>query len=115
MQRFVPWPDGYRFDQSRVESFQQALAASNYFDQIEISRGEIDATTLRVPLKVVLSPNLRTRYVAGVSYGTDEGAGVRGGSALSWHRGVTPPADLSSSRSSARSCRRRTASRPRRG
>jgi translocation and assembly module TamA len=84
MQRFVPWPDGYRFDQSRVESFQQALAASNYFDQIEISRGEIDATTLRVPLRVVLSPNLRTRYVAGVSYGTDEGAGVRGGIERRW-------------------------------
>ncbi|HRG14479.1 MAG TPA: autotransporter assembly complex family protein [Pseudomonadota bacterium] len=84
MQRFVPWPDGYRFDQARVESFQQALAASNYFDQIEISRGEIDATSLRVPLKVLLSPNLRTRYVAGVSYGTDEGAGVRGGLERRW-------------------------------
>ena len=84
MQRFVPWPDGYRFDQSRVEALQQALAASNYFDQIEISRGDIDPATLRVPLQVQLSPNLRTRYVAGVSYGTDEGAGVRGGIERRW-------------------------------
>jgi translocation and assembly module TamA len=87
MQRFVPWPDGYRFDQSRVEALQQALAASNYFDQIEISRGEIDPATLRVPLSVRLSPNLRTRYVAGVSYGTDEGAGVRGGVERRWVNG----------------------------
>ena len=84
MQRFVPWPDGYRFDQSRVEALQQALAASNYFDHIEISRGEVDPATLRVPLNVQLSPNLRTRYVAGVSYGTDEGAGVRGGVERRW-------------------------------
>lgn len=84
MQRFVPWPDGFRFDQSRVEALQQSLAASNYFDQIEISRGDIDPATLRVPLHVQLSPNLRTRYVAGVSYGTDEGAGVRGGIERRW-------------------------------
>ena len=32
----------------------------------------------------MLSPNLRTRYVAGVSYGTDEGAGVRGGIERRW-------------------------------
>ncbi|MBK6727029.1 MAG: outer membrane protein assembly factor [Xanthomonadales bacterium] len=84
LQRFVPWPDGYRFDQARVEALQQSLAASNYFDHIEISQGEIDAATLRVPLQVNLSPNLRTRYVAGVSYGTDEGAGVRGGIERRW-------------------------------
>lgn len=87
MQRFVPWPDGYRFDQSRIEALQQALAASNYFDRIEIGRGEIDAATLRVPLIVQLSPNLRTRYVVGVSYGTDEGAGVRGGIERRWVNG----------------------------
>lgn len=84
MQRFVPWEDGLRFDQERIENFQQALAASNYFDQIEIAQGEIDHSTLRVPLVVTLSPNLRTRYVAGVSYGTDEGAGVRGGIERRW-------------------------------
>ncbi|MBL0039565.1 MAG: outer membrane protein assembly factor [Xanthomonadales bacterium] len=87
MQRFVPWPDGYRFDQARVEALQQSLAASNYFDHIEISQGEIDPLTLRVPLQVQLSPNLRTRYVAGVSYGTDEGAGVRGGIERRWVNG----------------------------
>lgn len=84
MQRFVPWPNGFRFDQSRVEQLQQSLAASNYFDHIEIAQGEIDPDTLRVPLRVRLSPNLRTRYVAGVSYGTDEGAGVRGGIERRW-------------------------------
>lgn len=88
MQRFVPWPDGYRFDQSRVEAFQQALASSNYFDQIDIGRGEVDPVTLRVPLIVTLTPNLRTRYVAGVSYGTDEGAGVRGGIERRWVNGL---------------------------
>ncbi len=84
MQRFVPWENGRRFDQERIEQFQQALAASNYFDQIEIAQGDIDHETLRVPLVVTLSPNLRTRYVAGVSYGTDEGAGVRGGIERRW-------------------------------
>ncbi|HQW80471.1 MAG: outer membrane protein assembly factor [Rhodanobacteraceae bacterium] len=84
MQRFVPWPDGYRFDQARVEALQQTLAASNYFDHIEISQGDIDPATLRVPLTVQLSPNSRTRYVAGVSYGSDEGAGVRGGIERRW-------------------------------
>ena len=87
MQRFVPWENGLRFDQARIERFQQSLAASNYFDQIEIEQGEIDPQTLRVPLRVKLSPNLRNRYVAGVSYGSDEGAGVRGGIERRWLNG----------------------------
>ena len=33
---------------------------------------------------MTLSPNLRTRYIAGVSYGSEEGAGVRGGIERRW-------------------------------
>lgn len=84
MQRFVPWRDGMRFDQSRIEDLQHTLAASNDFDDIDIRRGDIDPATLRVPILVTVSPNRRTRYVAGVSYGSDEGAGVRGGIERRW-------------------------------
>jgi translocation and assembly module TamA len=84
LQRFVPWQDGARFDQSRVEALQQALSASDYFDHIEIAIDAVDEATLRVPLRVALTPNRRTRYLAGISYGSDDGGGVRGGIERRW-------------------------------
>jgi translocation and assembly module TamA len=84
LRRYVPWKDGDRYDQRRIETLQQALSASNYFSSIEVIPDVEKAAELRVPISVKLTPAKRTAYSTGLSYDTDYGAGVRFGIDRRW-------------------------------
>ncbi len=84
LRRYVPWKDGDRYDQHRIETLQQALAASNYFSSIEVVPDVEQASELHVPIQVTLTPAKRSAYSAGLSYDTDYGAGVRFGLDRRW-------------------------------
>lgn len=84
MRRFVPWKDGDRYDQRRIESLQQALAASGWFAGIEVIPETTLARDQRVPILVRVQPGKRTGLSAGLSYETDVGAGVRTGVERRW-------------------------------
>jgi translocation and assembly module TamA len=84
LQRYVPWKDGDRYDQQRIEMLQQALAASNYFSSIEVVPDVEHNSELHVPIVVNLEPAKRTAYSLGASYDTDYGAGVRFGLDRRW-------------------------------
>ena len=53
--------------------------ALDYFSRIDIQPQPENAVDQRVPVQVTLTPAKRSIYTAGVSYGTDSGAGVRFG------------------------------------
>lgn len=84
LRRYLPWKSGSRYDQQRIETLQQALAASNYFSSIEVLPDVANSKDLHVPISVTLAPAKRTAYIVGASYDTDYGAGVRFGVNRRW-------------------------------
>lgn len=84
LRRYLPWKDGDRYDQQRIEALQQALAASNYFSTIEVVPDVEHNQDLHVPIRVNLTPAKRSAYSLGASYDTDYGAGVRFGLDRRW-------------------------------
>jgi translocation and assembly module TamA len=84
LQRYVPWKDGDRYDQQRIEMLQQSLAASNYFASIEVIPDVERGSEQHVPIAVNLEPAKRSAYSLGASYDADYGAGVRLGLERRW-------------------------------
>ncbi len=84
MRRFVPWQEGARYDQRRIETLQQSLAATGWFAAIEVIPETALASNQHVPILVRLRPGKRTGLSAGLSYETDVGAGVRTGIERRW-------------------------------
>ncbi len=84
LRRYLPWKNGDRYDQARIEALQQALAGSNYFSSIEVRPDVEHASDLHVPIEVNLAPAKRSAYRIGASYDTDYGAGVRFGLDRRW-------------------------------
>lgn len=77
LQKLVRWPPGEPYDQAWVDRLRTSLQALDYFSQIDVVPEPDQAVDHRVPVDVRLTPAKRTIYTAGVSYGTDSGAGVR--------------------------------------
>lgn len=77
LERLVYWDQGSYYHQGKLDRFRESLARLDYFSSIEIEPRPEDAVDNEVPVKVTLTPAKRTVYTAGVSYGTDSGAGVR--------------------------------------
>ena len=88
LDKLVYWNEGEYYHQGRLDRLRESLLKLDYFSSIDIeprpdaaervteSDGE---TSRRVPVTVTLAPAKRDIYTAGVSYGTDSGAGVRFG------------------------------------
>jgi translocation and assembly module TamA len=80
----VPFTPGEPFHQRELLKLHQRLTDLDYFSYIDV-RPELDAATdAQVPILVELAPGKRTIYTAGVSYGTDSGAGVQLGLERRW-------------------------------
>ncbi|MEO6066307.1 MAG: autotransporter assembly complex family protein, partial [Lysobacterales bacterium] len=83
MQRFVTFDEGEPYSARKLIEMQQRMTGSEYFDIVDVSP-DIEAATdggplsKIVPIAIKVAPNKRTLYTAGVSIGTDSGAGVRG-------------------------------------
>lgn len=78
MQRFVTFEPGEPYSARKLIEMQQRMTGSEYFDIIDVSPDIDGAVDFVVPITVKVTPNKRTLYTAGVSIGTDSGAGVRG-------------------------------------
>jgi translocation and assembly module TamA len=79
LDKLVYWEQGSYYHQGKLDRFRESLTRLDYFSSIEIEPKPEEAVDNDVPVTVTLTPAKRTVYTAGVSYGTDSGAGVRMG------------------------------------
>lgn len=78
LQRLVYWNEGEYYHQGRLDRLRTSLVRLDYFSSIDISPLPEDAGPDReVPVEVNLTPAPRKVQTAGLSYGTDSGAGIR--------------------------------------
>lgn len=77
LERLVYWKEGEYYHQGRLDRLRTSLGRLDYFSRIDITPRPGDAVDGDVPVDVVLTPAKRDVYTAGLSYGTDSGAGVR--------------------------------------
>jgi len=80
LDKLVTWEEGSYFHQGKLDRLRQSLVKLDYFSAIDIQpRVEEAGDDLRVPVDVNLVLAKRTVYTAGLSYGSESGAGVRFG------------------------------------
>jgi translocation and assembly module TamA len=77
IERLVYWEEGSYYHQGKLDRLRESLARLDYFAGIDIEPHPENAVDGRVPVTVALTPAKRSVYTAGLSYGTDSGAGVR--------------------------------------
>ncbi|MBF6023340.1 autotransporter assembly complex protein TamA [Lysobacter niastensis] len=77
LDKLVYWEQGSYYHQGKLDRFRESLTRLDYFSSIEIETRPEAAVDNEVPVAVTLTPAKRTVYTAGLSYGTDSGAGVR--------------------------------------
>ena len=77
LERLVYWDEGEYYHQGRLDRLRTSLARLDYFSRIDITPRPEDAVDGGVPVDVALTPAKRDVYTAGLSYGTDSGAGIR--------------------------------------
>jgi translocation and assembly module TamA len=80
----VPWTPGTPYTQTQLVELQRTLTGLDYFSAIRLQPQPEQARDGNVPVHVLLSPARRNVYSAGVSMGTDSGAGVRLGAERRW-------------------------------
>jgi translocation and assembly module TamA len=77
LQRLVYWEQGSYYHEGKLDRLRESLARLDYFAGIDIQPRPREAVDRQVPVAVQLVPAPRSVYTAGLSYGTDSGAGVR--------------------------------------
>ena len=78
LEKLESWEEGEPYHQRHIERLRTSLASLDYFSRIDIvPKPDETAPGGRVPVSVTLAPAKRSIYTAGLSYGTDSGAGVR--------------------------------------
>ncbi|MCI4567912.1 autotransporter assembly complex family protein [Lysobacter sp. CFH 32150] len=77
LDKLVDWKEGEPYHQSRLDRLRKSLTGLDYFGRIDIEPQPEQAVDGRVPVAIHLTPAKRSIYTAGLSYGTDSGAGVR--------------------------------------
>ncbi len=76
LREFIYWEEGDYYHQGRLDRLRKSLGGLDYFSRIDIEPQPENAVDGRVPIAVRLTPAKRSIYSAGVSFGTDSGAGV---------------------------------------
>lgn len=79
LDKLVYWEEGSYFHQGKLDRLRESLVGLDYFSNIDIQANPDKAVDGRVPIDVNLSLAKRTIYTAGVSYGSESGAGIRMG------------------------------------
>ena len=77
LDKMVYWETGSYYHQGKLDRLRDSLTALDYFSSVVINPLPDEAVDGQVPVDVLLTPAKRSIYTAGVSYGTDSGAGVR--------------------------------------
>ncbi len=76
----VYWDEGSYFHEGKLDRLRESLTKLDYFSVIDIQpRPDQADDNGDVPVDVNLTRAKRTIYTAGLSYGSESGAGVRGG------------------------------------
>jgi translocation and assembly module TamA len=85
LDKLVYWNQGEYYHQGRLDRLRDSLLKLDYFSAIDIAPHPDKAVVVtdedgepsrQVPVSVTLEPAKRDIYTAGLSYGTDSGAGV---------------------------------------
>ncbi len=76
LQRLVNWEPGEPYDEAKLERLRRSLVGLDYFGLVDVQPAPDKADGTQVPVEVSLSPAPRSLYSAGLSYGTQSGAGV---------------------------------------
>ncbi len=82
--KLVPWKDDDFYNQQKLFDLQQSLADLDYFSVIDVSPKLDEKKDGKVPIEISTTPGKRNVYSAGLSYGTDSGAGVQLGFNRRW-------------------------------
>lgn len=77
LDKLVYWETGSYYHQGKLDRLRDSLTALDYFSAVVINPLPDKAVNGQVPVDVLLVPAKRSIYTAGLSYGTDSGAGVR--------------------------------------
>lgn len=84
LDRYVPFQRGDYFSQHQLLDLQQALNAGDYFTVVNVIPDTDHARDGIIDITVELAPAKRTIYTGGPFFGTDTGAGLRGGIEKRW-------------------------------
>lgn len=79
LDKLVYWKEGSYYHQGKLDRLRQSLVQLDYFSGIDIQANPEEAVDGRVPIDVNLKLAPRNIYTAGVSYGTEYGAGFLAG------------------------------------
>jgi translocation and assembly module TamA len=79
-EQLVYWEQGSYWHEGKLDRLRESLNKLDYFSTIDIQpRPEEGWESGEVPVDITLTRAKRTIYTAGVSFGSESGAGVRGG------------------------------------
>ncbi|MCB1567202.1 MAG: outer membrane protein assembly factor [Xanthomonadales bacterium] len=84
LEKTVPYQRGEPYEQDQLLALQQRLTALDYFGVIDVRPDTEQAEGEEVPIVISLQPGKRTVYTAGLSFGTDSGAGIQLGMERRW-------------------------------
>jgi translocation and assembly module TamA len=73
LQRYLPFISGDPYSATQLQSLQQVLSQSDYFDHVEVRAEREQAEDGMVPINIELSMRPRSKYRFGLGYGTDTG------------------------------------------
>jgi translocation and assembly module TamA len=81
---YVPWRPGDWYSTEALLTLQQRLVDTNYFETVSVEPALERRGDGVVPVDVIVTPNERNVYTAGVYYSTDFGVGGRLGYERRW-------------------------------
>jgi len=84
LRNYLSFAPGDPFDEALLSRLQRDLADSDYFQRVEVEPQTPDAATHTIALSVTLTMRSRTRWTAGVGFGTDTGPRITGGVERRW-------------------------------
>jgi translocation and assembly module TamA len=73
LQRYLPFSSGEPYSAAQLQTLQQTLSQSDYFDHVEVRAEREQAQDGAVPISVALTMRPRSKYRFGLGYGTDTG------------------------------------------
>ncbi len=79
-----PWNVADAYDQALLLKYQKELVELDYFASVTVQPKLADKADQQMPIEVALSAAKRSRYQAGVSFGTDSGLGFSAGLERRW-------------------------------
>jgi len=74
LHKIAPVREGDPFSPKALTRLRQSLFNADYFKTVDLEYDLDRAVAFKVPVKVVLTPNLAHKYGIGLGYGTDTGA-----------------------------------------